>query len=478
MIALIFAGSTAVVSVFNNQRYTQAVEHTYLVENQLVQYGSLTERLEATRRGFLLNRSDLFYPLYLKTAHELPVILDRIAFLTSDNIRQQRRIALLRRVAADHGTSIARSMAEMQSSDAATRSLADFGVDSSAHSMRTIRSILADMLADEANLLRARRTLQNDSAIRLFSVLGLTGLLVLLVVSGGLWIILRYTRDLNRTQAELRGLNENLEGAVAERTAELQRANDEIQRFAYIVSHDLRSPLVNVMGFTAELEATIAPLAELIDRVEAEMPAMLTTEARLAAREDLPEAIGFIRTSTQKMDRLINAILRLSREGRRPIAPVRIDMDAMVYGVRDALQHQLKEAEAEVEIVSPLPMIVSDRLAIEQIVSNLTENAIKYLKPGRLGRITISGRREGTRAIFEIADNGRGIDPRDHERIFDLFRRSGRQDKPGEGLGLAHVRALAYRLGGVISCQSALDEGATFRLSLPVELASDQGTKT
>ncbi len=69
--------------------------------------------------------------------------------------------------------------------------------------------------------------------------------------------------------------------------------------------------------------------------------------------------------------------------------------------------------------------------------------------------------------MIDIADNGRGIDPRDHDRIFDLFRRSGTQDQPGEGIGLAHVRALAYRLGGLIDCRSALGEGATFTLTLP-----------
>ena len=76
--------------------------------------------------------------------------------------------------------------------------------------------------------------------------------------------------------------------------------------------------------------------------------------------------------------------------------------------------------------------------------------------------------------IVEVADNGRGIDPRDHDRVFDLFRRSGAQDQPGEGIGLAHVRALAYRLGGIVTCTSQLGEGATFRLSLPEVFSGEQ----
>ena len=107
-------------------------------------------------------------------------------------------------------------------------------------------------------------------------------------------------------------------------------------------------------------------------------------------------------------------------------------------------------------------------------MSNLVENALKYLKPGRPGVIRVTAAREGPRMLVRIADNGRGIDPRDHERIFDLFRRSGRQDQPGEGIGLAHVRTLAYRLGGTINVASQLDEGATFTIDLPLIYTGDE----
>ena len=110
-------------------------------------------------------------------------------------------------------------------------------------------------------------------------------------------------------------------------------------------------------------------------------------------------------------------------------------------------------------------MIVSDRLALEQIFGNLIENALKYLdQAARPDQMRASPRR---RVSIEIADNGRGIDPRDHGRIFDLFRRSGAQDQPGEGIGLAHVRALGHRLGGTITVESALGLGATFRVHCP-----------
>ena len=147
--------------------------------------------------------------------------------------------------------------------------------------------------------------------------------------------------------------------------------------------------------------------------------------------------------------------------------PVDIDTTELIEAIVRTLAHQAAEAQAEIQI-DALPHIASDRLALEQIFSNLIDNAIKYLKPGVPGEIAVRGRQKLGFAIFEIADNGRGIDPRDHQRIFDLFRRAGTQDRPGQGIGLAHVRALVRRLGGTMSVQSELHNGSTFTITLPI----------
>jgi signal transduction histidine kinase len=325
----------------------------------------------------------------------------------------------------------------------------------------------------ELSLLNQRTSQLARTLARMQMVLLATGLMLLLVGAGSFWLVRRYTVDLTRTRDRLHELNADLEGAVKERTAELQRANEEIQRFAYIVSHDLRSPLVNVMGFTAELEQANKSLAQIIDRAEAEAPEILTEEVR-QAREELPEAIGFIRSSTQKMDRLINAILKLSREGRRTLTPEHLPMDRILADIAASLEHRTADIGATIEIETPVPDLTGDRLAIEQIFSNLLDNAVKYLDPARPGRIVVRGHKARGRVLYEVADNGRGVEPRDHQRIFDLFRRSGVQDQPGEGIGLAHVRALAHRLGATIDLDSTLGQGTTFRLSFP-ETFSDQG---
>jgi PAS domain S-box-containing protein len=242
--------------------------------------------------------------------------------------------------------------------------------------------------------------------------------------------------------------------------AALRESNEEIQRYAYIVSHDLRAPLVNIMGFTSEIEASQDDIRmALAGRPQAE---------RIDA--DLTESVSFIKAAITKMDGLINAILKLSREGRRTFQPEPLAMTALVQGLADAQRHQAETAGAVIAI-GDLPGIEADRLAVEQIFGNLIDNAIKYLAKDRAGRITVTGSVSDGLATFRVTDNGRGIEARDHARVFELFRRSGAQDRPGEGIGLAHVRTLVRALGGRIDLTSEVGTGTTFSVTLPLRQA-------
>jgi len=472
-LALLATGLAAYLSVQENQYHASRVNHTFQVEQAITDFLSAMDRAEIGRRGYLLTGVAAHAETYESARKRLSPLLARIRDLTRDNPRQQANVARL--IALTRG-----DLPFMDQSIALVRSgQRDEGVrlfrNSVGRRAITVLRAQATVMMDEEIRLLAIRDAATARSIRLFYVtIATAGAILLLVGVGSIRAITGYTRSLATSRDELRLLNTDLEGAVRKRTADLQRANGEIQRFAYIVSHDLRSPLVNIMGFTAELESAGERLRATIARAEAEAPHLVDKETRGAAHEDLPEAIRFIRTSTEKMDRLINAILRLSREGRRQIMPERLDMNAVFAGIADTHRHQLDAKEIDFSVATRLPSIASDRLAIEQILGNIIENAIKYMAPGRRGRIEIRGHMEHDRAIFEIADNGRGIDPKDHDRIFDLFRRSGMQDQAGEGIGLAHTRALAYRLGGTISVESELGRGATFRINLPAAFVAEQ----
>jgi signal transduction histidine kinase len=263
---------------------------------------------------------------------------------------------------------------------------------------------------------------------------------------------------------EVDQVSAELEASAArllEREAELRESNEEVQRFAYIVSHDLRAPLVNIMGFTSELEAL---RGDLIDAGEGE-----PSPQKRQLATDFDESIGFIKAGIAKMDGLIGAILKISREGRRAFRADQLDMTALVRGLADALRYQADAVGATIT-VKELPPIVSDRLAIEQVFGNLLDNAVKYLDEKRPGRIEISGREDGKRVVYAVRDNGRGIAENDLGRVFELFRRAGTQDKPGDGIGLAHVRTLVRALGGRIDLASQAGVGTTFTVTLPKRL--------
>ncbi len=284
------------------------------------------------------------------------------------------------------------------------------------------------------------------ASLRSYMILAALALSALAVLT---WVAFRQARKeteartaIEEARAELAHANEGLEATVAERTAELRESNEEIQRYAYIVSHDLRAPLVNIMGFTSELEA-------LRDEILGPDAKPLDDEGRARIKEDYDEALGFIRAAIDKMEGLIAAILKLSREGRRTFNPEPLDMNQMLEGLAAAQRHQFDTAGVELTIQPGLPGIMADRLAIEQIFANLIDNAVKYLDPARPGHVEIRGEITlSGRARYHVRDNGRGIAPQDHARIFELFRRAGRQDKPGEGIGLAHVRTLVRTLAG------------------------------
>ncbi len=465
-VSLLAAGLAAVSANNSGQRHTGWIIHTYDVVVSVGEASVALEQAETARRGYLISAQPDYRRRYEEAMAPVGPAIDRIGSMTQDNPEQQARIAELRRLVGDLRSEHA-STAALVAGGRIADADAVFVAEGARQRIRPVRTLLSEIAAEEQTLLDGRAAELRDSLWQFYVILGIAAVLFVLVVGVTLYTMLHYTRDLTTSRDALNILNGSLEDAVIERTGELRRANDEIQRFAYIVSHDLRSPLVNVMGFTAELETGTQALAALIDRVEAASPELVDEDSRIAAREDLPEAIGFIRASTAKMDRLIGAILKLSREGRRAITPETIDMEALVDSIRATLQHRLEERDAKILIDGELPRIITDRTAIDQVFSNVIENAVKYADPARPGRITVSGRAERAQAVFEIADNGRGIDPRDHGRVFDLFRRSGQQDQPGEGIGLAHVRALTYRLGGTIDLRSVLGEGATFIITLP-----------
>jgi PAS domain S-box-containing protein len=255
------------------------------------------------------------------------------------------------------------------------------------------------------------------------------------------------------------------EEKLARYANELERANEEIKQFAYIVSHDLRAPLVNLKGFSGELRLALGEIESVLDEAQAHLDDSQRQRLQYALEEDVPEALGFIESSVSRMDAFIDAVLRLSRLGRRVLEPEPIDMEILARRALSGLAHEIGAHDAKA-VIGQLPPVVADRTSMEQVVGNLLNNAVKYLATDRPGEIEVWGEREGNVTTFHVRDNGRGIAEADMDRVFAPFRRVGRQDQPGEGMGLPYVQTLVRRHGGSIWCESELNVGTTFSFTI------------
>lgn len=247
-----------------------------------------------------------------------------------------------------------------------------------------------------------------------------------------------------RQEAELKALNEKLEHRVIERTAELERSNRELDQFAYVASHDLKAPL-----------RAIAQLASwAIEDAAGQVPP--------AAQEHLEKLQGRVR----RMSMLLDDLLTYSRAGRLHHAPERVNTAALVHDVVETLA---PPPGFLVVIDEKMPVIITERVPLEMVLRNLIGNAIKHHHRAD-GQVAVGVRSEADRLTFTVADNGPGIDPQYHNRIFELFQTLQPRDQvEGSGMGLAIVKRIIENRGGAIQVESTAGRGAAFHFVWPLD---------
>jgi two-component system, chemotaxis family, sensor kinase Cph1 len=245
---------------------------------------------------------------------------------------------------------------------------------------------------------------------------------------------------------------------------ELAAKNKELETVVYVISHDLRSPLLNVQGFGHALARACGQIKEKFKAVD-------DPEAKHLFDIDIPRALHFIEAGVTKMDTLLSGFLRFSRLGRVNLQIQTIQMDKLVTGAAQALKFQTDEAGACVTI-GDLPNCKGDPTLTGQVFSNLIDNALKYRAKDRPCAISITGRVEGGQAIYCVEDNGIGIAPEHQPKVFELFHRLDPKKTYGEGLGLSIAQRALERLHGRIWLESRPGEGSRFFVSLPAVAAS------
>ena len=251
--------------------------------------------------------------------------------------------------------------------------------------------------------------------------------------------------DRKRAEEALHKAHEELERKVKERTAELEARNAEMERFVYTVSHELRTPLVSISGLLGFIKQD-AEKGDL-DRMK--------TDYRLA-----DDALS-------KMDQLLGETLELSRIGRIMNSPLNVPFSEIAKEALDQTADKLKSRSIEVSVADEWPIVRVDRMRLAEVLVNLIENSIKYMGDQAHPEIEIGHRKDGGETVFFVRDNGGGIDPSQHEKVFGLFYRLDLKSE-GTGVGLAIVKRIIEVHGGRVWIESELGKGCTVCFTLPL----------
>lgn len=264
---------------------------------------------------------------------------------------------------------------------------------------------------------------------------------------------------------------------IATDITELMRYNDvlleknkELENYVYVTSHDLRSPLVNIQGFSTRLKKHTDKIGELvavsnIDQITKESLADLI-------EQKIPHTLEYIFNSVGKMERMLNSLLQISRTGRVVLSIQPVSMHALISKVIHTVEYQLQETGSKIDVEN-LPDCYGDETLLNQLFSNIITNAIKYRDEQRPLRVSITGVNRYKKVLYRIMDNGIGI-PKEHlEKIWYVFYRVDNRHVQGDGIGLSVVKRIVEKHHGKIWVESTERYGTTFFIELPAENFSD-----
>jgi signal transduction histidine kinase len=458
------------------------VEETY--RNLLEEYARIRTQVVSDNDS----AADRFHP----ALNQIPGNIAELRALVADNPPQRSRI--------DELANGAKAFVDMIDSQeqllrSGKREQAFQQLDLGARILGAVRTSTDEILAEELRLDRLRMDRLRNYGARQFWILAGGGVATLaatmvlaVLLLNGVIKRLAVLRDNTRRFAEGTGLQAPLSGrdeialvdrAFHEMATSLDQQKQENAMFVYSVSHDLRSPLINLQGFSEELGISYRDVQTLFEDVR--VPTPLREQGKKLLTENIEDSIRYIQTAVGRLARIIDALLRLSRAGRVEYRCQMVEVAAVVRKINDALHDTIAERKAEIK-VHELPPAWGDPTAVEQIFANLIGNAVLYLDPTRPGKIEVgstdallSANPDRAHTYF-VKDNGLGIPEAYHQRVFTAFNRLQANVAQGEGIGLALVRRMVERHGGKIWLESAVGAGTTFFVALPA--GSPQGAES
>jgi signal transduction histidine kinase len=472
IVILLFIVAATAWRMVNQMKDVREVIHVHQVLGRLEALFSNVKDIESGGRGFALMGEVRFLGPYEVILDGINQKMTKLDDLVQDNPRQQKRVAALKPV-------IAAKIAFMKN---IIRLRKEKGMQVAINFIHTMKGVQVmeeirvriDEMKEEENRLLANRTAAMETSSRSTIFTTLIGNMVGIILLSLVFMVL-FNENRRRLLAEqtLHRANEDLERRVQDRTADLVRANTllqseieerkrveagrealvseletknaELERFTYIVAHDLKSPLITIKGFLG----------------------FLAQDMETGNVEQLKEDAARIVRAADKMQQMLGELLKLSRIGRMDNPPSEIPLGDLVREALLLLEGPIKQRGVVVEVASDLPSVYGDAPRLFEVVQNLIDNAVKFMGDQPEPRVQIGVREAQGERVFFVKDNGIGVDTRYQEKIFGLFEKLN-QTGEGSGIGLAIVKRIVEVHGGRLWVESAGScSGSTFCFTLP-----------
>jgi signal transduction histidine kinase len=410
---------------------------------------------ESAARGYLLSRNDEFLAAYQRARSGQPLVTPLRTLLVGD-MEALRRVDTLEQDVAERERELAYAV-----SLPPELALGRLREGSGQRAMERIRFQLDELVRDEEQMrdriiARQRRTLSYTRAVIFGGTLVVFSLAVLVNVSliravrdrdAGVHIVEEQATRLQDQTVRLLQHEQDLGEQLVKQqqlSAALQRSNEALDQFAYATSHDLRAPLRGIMNLASWVEDDLGN----------------------AASEDVRQNLAMLRNRARRLELLIEGILAYARAGRAHAKPERVDTRALLVEVTELID---PPAGVTVEPTGAWPTLTTERVPLQQVLMNLTQNAIKHGCPDGEGRVELGAASLPAGGYrFRVTDHGAGVAPEFHQRIFGIFQVLAPRDRvEGTGIGLAVVKKIVEARGGEVGIESERGKGATFWFTWP-----------
>ena len=433
---LVLVSAVAILAVRGYRNTNQWVSHTHEVIGELEGMTAALAQTEAARRGFLATGDPVYLEERAAALSRQHSHLHSLEMLTGDNASQQQRLRDLEK-------RLDRRTAEVDDSIVLARtqglSAAQQGLRAQQIRQATLdaNARIGEMEAEEKHLLDSRRGADDRWAAGLIA----TFVVLLLTVTAVLtWLCLRVRAEMKARTVQA--------AALRQANSSLETANRELESFSYSVSHDLRSPLRAIDGYSLMLQEDYS--------------AQLDETGR--------RYIQTIRNGSQRMGALIDDLLTFSRLSRQSLNRQTVDMTTLARRAAAEVLEGQPNPKPAVNIPE-LPAVPGDPALLRQVWTNLISNAVKYSSKCATPEVHVRAADEGRQVRFEVQDNGVGFDMRYADKLFGVFQRLHSIDEyPGTGVGLAIVQRIIARHEGAVSARGERGKGATFGFTLPTQV--------